>query len=205
MPLRIVNGFDKLADSDLLAKANNIHTGINGNASFPTPTPTLAQLQTGIDAFSTALAVAQTGSPLERAVKNQKKQDLIALLHTLGNYVQFTANGDVVVAQSSNFDTNKPLSPAPPVTPPANLQLADGENSGDMVLSFDRVLGAKSYIYQCTPDPLTENSQWESKTGTVKKAIFSNLEAAKRYWFRVMAVGINGQGVYSEVVSRIVQ
>lgn len=205
MPLRIVNGFDKLSDSDLLAKANNIINGMTGNASFPTPTPTLATVQTGITSFSDALAVAQSGSPYDRSVKNQKKRDLINLLHTLGNYVQFTANGDAVIAQSSNFSINKPLSPAPPVTAAENLQLEDGVNQGEVIFSFDRVPGAKSYIYQCTPDPVADNSQWQSQTGTVRKVSFTDLEIGKRYWFRVVGIGINGQGVYSEPVSRIVQ
>lgn len=205
MPLRIVNGFDKLSDSGLLAKANNIMTGMTGNTSFSAPIPTLPTVQTAILGFSDALAIAQSGSSYDRAVKNQKKQELIDLLHTLGNYVQLTANGDAVVAQSSNFNINKPVSPAPPVTAAINQQLEDGENSGEVILSFDKVPGAKSYIYQCTPDPLSDSSQWESQTGTVRKVSFSALELAKRYWFRVVSIGINGQGVYSEPVSRIVQ
>ncbi|HEY8688768.1 MAG TPA: fibronectin type III domain-containing protein [Chitinophagaceae bacterium] len=95
------------------------------------------------------------------------------------------------------MECNYPLS--------ANQQLQDGENSGELIYSFDRVPGAKSYIYQCTPEPLSDNSNWQSQTGTVKKVSFTDLDVSKRYWCRVVAIGINGQGVYSDPVSRIVQ
>ena len=116
MLLRITNGFEKLSDSDLLARANNIMSGMTGNASFATPTPSLATVQTAIDAFSDALSIAQTGSSYEKAFKNQKKAELIDLIHSLGNYVLFTANGDALVAQSSNFSIAKPPSPAPDIS-----------------------------------------------------------------------------------------
>lgn len=205
MPLRITNGFDKLSDSDLLARVNNIMSGMTDNASFPTPTPTLATVQTSIDAFQDARSVAQSGSSYDKAVKNQKKSEMIDLIHGLGNYVLFIANGDALVAQSSNFSIAKPPTPAPAVTAAANQMLDDGENSGDLVYSFDKVPGARSYVYQYTADPVSDASIWETQTGTVKKVSFTGLDAGKRYWCRVLSVGINGQGVYSEPVSRIVQ
>jgi hypothetical protein len=205
MPLRITNGFEKLSDSDLLARANNIMSGMTGNASFATPTPTLATFQTAIDAFENSLSVAQSGSNYDKAFKNEKRSAMIDVIHSLGNYVLFTANGDALVAQSSNFSIAKPPSPAPDVSQAANQQLEDGENSGTLVYSFDRVPGAKSYVYQYAPEPLTNESKWQSQTGTVKKVSFTNLDAGKRYWCRVVAIGINGQGVYSDPVSRIVQ
>jgi hypothetical protein len=205
MLLRISNGFDKISDGDLLARANNIMGGMQGNAYFPTPTPTLATLQTAIDAFSDALTVALSGSNYDKAIKNQKKAEMIDLLHSLANYVLFIANGDPIIAQSSNFTIAKPPAPAPDVTQATNQLLEDVENSGDLVYSFDRVPGARSYIYQCTSDPVSDTAVWSSQTGTVRKVTFSNLEAGKRHWCRVVAIGINGQEVYSTPVSRIVQ
>ncbi len=205
MPLRITNGFDKLSDSELLAKVNNIMNGMTDNPNFPTPTPTISELQTAVDAFAQALSAAQKGSTYNKAFKNQKKSEMIDLFHGLGNYVLFMANGDALVAQSSKFSIAKPPSPAPGVTAAANQQLDDGENSGELLFTFDRIPGARSYVYQYASDPLTDNTIWQSQTGTVKKVSFSNLDVNKRYWCRVIAIGINGQGVYSEPISRIVQ
>jgi hypothetical protein len=203
--LRITNGFDKLSDNDLEVRANNIIASMTGNADFPTPTPTLAAMQAAADAYTNALAKAKTGSLYEKAFKNQKKAELTDLLHSLGNYVLFTANGDALKARSSGFNIAKGPSPSPQVTPAANQQLEDGPNTGELAYSFGRVAGAKSYIYQYTTDPLTESSAWKSEVGTVRRIVFTGLESGKKYWCRVMAIGINGQGVYSEPVSRIVQ
>lgn len=203
--LRITNGFDRLTDAALETRANSILTAMTGNSSFPNPTPTLADVQTLLSAYSTALAKADQGSPLEKAVKNQKKDDLITALHSLGNYVLFTANGDELVARSSGFTIAKEPSPKPPVEPAAGQVLSDGPNTGELNYKFNPVKGARSYLYQYTPEPLTEASVWQSQAGTVSKVRFSGLESGKRYWCRVMTVGTGGQAVYSEPVSRIVQ
>jgi hypothetical protein len=59
MPLlRITNGFDRLSDAQLEVKANTIVSSITGNSNFPTPTPTLADVQIAITAYTAALATA---------------------------------------------------------------------------------------------------------------------------------------------------
>jgi hypothetical protein len=203
--LRIRNGLEKKSDEALISKARNVISGMTDNSSFTTPAPTLAVVQAAVDAFTNALDVAQSGGTYEKAFKNQKRQEVIDLMHSLANYVLFIANGDKLVAQSSNFTIAKDPSPAPDVTPALNLELRDGFNSGEMYLKFDRVPGSRSYVYQITQHPLTDASVWKSITGTVKRATFSDLEVGKRYVARVMAIGINGQGVYSQTVSRIAQ
>jgi hypothetical protein len=176
-----------------------------GNSSFPTPAPSLAQVQTALNDYTTALAKAQQGSTYDKALKNQKKEELITLLHNLGNYVLFTASGDDLVARSSGFNIAKGRTPAPELTPATGQALHDGPNPGELDYSFRRVPGSKGYVYQNTPDPLSENSIWQSKVGTVARVRFTGLESGKKCWCRVMAIGTNGQGVYSEPVSRIVQ
>lgn len=203
--LRITNGFNRLSDNDLEAKANSIITAMTGNPDFPTPTPTMAVLQAASDDFSAALAIAKNGSPYEKAVKNEKRAALITLLHSLANYVLFISNGDALKAKSSGFTIAKEPTPMPPLTAATNQKLEDGQNAGELVFSFDKVPGAKSYVYQYTADPITDNTAWESQTGTIRKISFAGLETGKKYWCRVVAIGTNEQGVYSDPVWRIVQ
>lgn len=205
MTLRITNGFDKLSDADLEVRSNNIASMMTGNPNFTTPVPSLITLQDSIEEFTEALAKAKTGSSLDKAVKNQARQDLIEVLHALSTYVLFTSEGDTVTALSSGFTIAKQPTTSPELVPAENQKLNDGANTGELDYSFDKVANAKSYMYQYTPDPLTENSDWQSLVGTVRKVSFTNLESGKKYWCRVMAIGINGQGVYSEPISRIVQ
>lgn len=202
MSLYVSKGFNGLSDNDLLAFSNNVMDGMVNNGSyFPPPTPDMATFQTGINNFSDSLAAAQKGSLLDKAIKNQKRAALVVLLNQLANYVQLTANGDVLVARASNLDVQQPSSPLPPVTAPSNLKAEDGPNSGDVLFSFDRSASAKSYMYACAQAPLTENTVWENQNGTTsKKILFSGLEAGKLYAFRATALGTNGQSVVSDII-----
>lgn len=195
-----------MSDAKLEARANAIKTALTGNPSFPTPDPGLAEFQTAINDFSTAAAKAEKGSQNDKDVKNQLREALIVILHSLGNYVLFTANGDIVVARSSGFTVAKQgRTPAPAVMPATGQELSDGPNAGELDLRFKRVPGAKSYVYQTTPEPLTEASLWYNQAGTASKTRFAGLQSGKRYWCRVMAIGTGGQTVYSEPLSRVVQ
>lgn len=192
-------------DDSLEARASQILLAMTGNASFPTPSPTLPVLQTAISDFSIALSKAKAGSEYDKAVKNSKRDELITLLHRLSNYVLFTANGDELMAKSSGFTIAKQPTPGPEVTPAANQKLDDGQNAGELKFSFDKVPGATGYIYEYTPDPITVSTTWKGQPGTRRKTVFTGLESGKRYWCRVMAIGKGGQGVYSDPISRVVQ
>jgi hypothetical protein len=203
--LRIINGFEKMTDVDFLAKTRLVVSEMTGNTNFATPTPALASITTLADAFETAIAVAEAGGSYDKSVRDNKKGELIDAMHNLSSYVLFTAAGDSLVAESSGFDLAKPASPQGPLAKPEGLLLSDGINSGELFLVFDKVRGARSYIYQIALDPLSENTQWTTAHGTVRKNLFTGLESGKKYWVRVAAVGINGQVVYSDPVARIVQ
>ena len=203
--LRITNGFNKLNDDSLEARAGQILLAMTGNTNFPTPTPALTVLQTAISDYSIALSKAKTGSEYDKAIKNSKRDALINVLHSLGNYVLFTADGDELVAKSSAYNIAKSPSPAPEVTAATNQKLEDGPNTGDLKYSFDKVPGARSYMYQYTADPITENSVWQSQPGTVRRTVFTGLQSGKKYWCRVLSLGTGGQGVYSDPVWRVVQ
>jgi hypothetical protein len=203
--LRIVNGVNRLNDDSLEARASQILLAMTGNANFPTPSPTLTVLQTAISDFSIALSKAKAGSDYDKAVKNSKREALIVLIHSLSNYVLFTANGDELVAKSSGFTIAKAPSSGPLVTAATNQKLEDGQNPGELKFSFDKVPGATGYIYGHTPDPITPSSIWKTLPGTTRKTVFTGLESGERYWCRVMAIGKGGQGVYSEPISRVVQ
>ncbi len=204
MPLRINNGFDRLSDAELETTGQAILTAMTGNTNFPTPVPSLAQLGTALTDYVQSLAIAINGSNLEKAIKNDKRETLIENLHLLSNYVLFTAAGDRTIAQSAGMPMGKGPTPAPPLTKPENLRLSEGGNSGELRLLFDRVPGARSYLYQITPDPVSESSSWQSYTGTTRQYVFTGLVTGQKYWARVVAVGSGAQAISSEAVCRIV-
>jgi len=84
---RITNGFKKLANAELLGKASAIKNCLTNNLHFPSPVPSLAQLEEAINSFSGAVQKAESGDKQAIAVRNQQKEVLVKLLHRLGNYV----------------------------------------------------------------------------------------------------------------------
>jgi hypothetical protein len=202
--LRITNGFMEMTDLELLGKVRFIIAAMTGNTAFATPDPTLASVTALADAFELAINNALSGGTYDKSVRDSKKLELIDTMHNLSSYVLYTAKGDRLVAESSEFTIAKNPSPKPPVDKPAGLQLSDGQNAGEMQLVFRRVPGAKSYMYQISSDPV-DDTKWVTTYGTVRKALFTGLSSGTRYYVRVVALGTNGQVVYSDAVARVAQ
>ena len=201
---RLNLGFGRYTDSNLLVVAQAILTAMTGNPFFASP-PSLAILQTAINDYATALSAAQEGGKTNVATKNAKKDALIVLLVNLGNYVAFTAAGDVVAMTSSGIPLSKTREPYPPLETPVITKLEDGVNSGEIRVFIKAMKAARSYLYQYTQDPLSESSEWLSQSSTLSKVVISGLEIGKKYWFRVIAYGNNEQEVYSDaVLSRVI-
>lgn len=115
--------------------------------------------------------------------------------HNLGNYV-FIAKNNSVIAEKSGFTVSKEKSPLPPIEKAAGLELTDGQNAGELMFSFTKVMGSKSYIYQISLDP-SDETKWTTAYGTTRKYLFTGLESGKKYYVRVVALGTNNQ-VYRE-------
>ncbi len=202
---KITTGFSRFSDPDFGNKASGIQIAMTGNADYPNPIPTMADVGTQVTDFLNKLSVAQSRDRNAIAAKNQARLLLTDTLKTLGNYVTLTANGDRQMLISSGFDLNKLGEPVPPLKKPKNMQVTDGPNPGECTVSVDGMKEARSFLYQYTPDPITETSVWITESGTSKSYTFTKIQRNKMYWFRIGAVGTNGQLIYSDVVSRIVQ
>jgi len=76
---------------------------------------------------------------------------------------------------------------------------------GQATTRVKRVTGARAYIHEYTPDPITSDSKWTSEFIAEREHTFTGLQSVVKYWFRVTAIGTNKQKVYSPTVSRVVQ
>lgn len=202
--LTITNGFAKMADATLELRANQIHLALDGNPHFVNPTPALPALADAIAAFAAALADCRYADRLQLAIKNQKREELITLLHKLGDFVLFKSDGDPVIAASSGFSVGKQPAPAPPITSPENLQVKAGYNTGELLTKINRVKGALVYLYQYATDTMMENDNWKVIVCSRTRCIISNLPPGTKYNCRVAAIGPKDQLMYSDIVSRYV-
>ena len=202
---RTIINFTRLSDGDLEAKALSIVDKMTDNPNFPNPVPSLADVSAALTEYSAAFSNAQNKDKVQVAIKNIKREALEDLLRSLAAYVNFTANGNRSVIVSAGFDANKESTSASPMPDPKNFRVVSGRNSGEAVTSVSGVRGVKSYVHQYTPDPLTDTSVWQSKYATSRTNTFVGLESSKKIWFRVAATGTDGQIVYTEPLSMIIQ
>lgn len=195
--------FTKYSDAALEARAQLILNSLTGNAHFTDPVPSLAELQAAITAFSAALIKAGSGNRSDIAFKNQKRRELVAILVSLAQYVTFVANGDESILYSSGFEISKTPGTII-ITRPENLQVINGNNTGELQISVNGVKGALSYLFEYTTDATQAASNWQSIASSRVKFMVDGLQPGTVYYCRVGAVGGNNQLQYSDIVSRMV-
>src|SRR5438105_967815 len=83
MATKVSFGFGRLSDTELDNFAEGVVKALTGNAAFPTPPVTLANLQAAKDDLSAKMAAAQTGGPADTAAKNNSRQALITMLGSI--------------------------------------------------------------------------------------------------------------------------
>ena len=136
-------------DNQLIGDVQSAITGLTGNPSFPTPSPTLAAITTALSAFTVALADAVNGGTEMTSIKNAKRAELASLMRQLGSYVTVTADGDMTKLLSSGFRYQKPTRntigalPAP-YTPVLKL----GPHTGELDATISPIYGAYTYNWR---------------------------------------------------------
>lgn len=202
---RINLSFDRYTDAGFADKAGSIYDGMNGSPDFTDPKPDMATLLASRTAYSNALDKASSRSKNDVAAKNVARQVLTDNLAELGHYATLQAKGSLPLLIATRFTIRKNNEPRAELQKPKNLNLADGQNPGTIIMSVDAAKGARSYSFEITHGPVLPDSVWVKIASTTRKCAFNNLESGKKMWGRVGAVGVKNQFVYSDVLSRTVQ
>ena len=200
---KVLITFSKLRDSDFFTKSRVVYQGMNGNEYFPSPDPVMAVFLAKIDEFEAAITVAKTGDRNAIATKNALRFMLNDFMRNLAMYVNAISRGDVVKLVSSGFTLAKDRQPVH-IGVPIIRDLVQWLHPGSIQMRVEHQAGVKVLLYQVAPDPITETTEWVILGDSRLRFVFSNLEQGKKYWFRVAAVGSNGQMVYSEEVAQYV-
>jgi hypothetical protein len=176
---------------------------MTGNENFPESGSLVDELTDLSKRYFDALSGASYRDTEKVAIKNDLRNHLIRVLKQLGQHVALVAKGDVSLLLSSGFPLTKPKGEMV-LSEPEEFKVTPGRHYGEVILKVKRVPGAKSYLYQYTPDPLTEKSVWESIIGTRCKKIIKDLPLGHKMWFQMAAIGPNNQVVYTEPVWRYI-
>ncbi|OQP57206.1 hypothetical protein A3860_11645 [Niastella vici] len=204
MKLKIKSSYRKGSDTYLLVLTNRIKESLKENAYFPKPTPELSVLEKAFLDFQAAKSVSGRNDMTLSSAKNDRKAELIGILDDLAGYITTTSNGDRTMLLSSGFDIAGIKAASQNLGQIEKLEVEIGP-PGQAITRIKKVAGAKAYIHQCTPDPITSDSEWTSETIVESENTFTNLKSIAKYWFRVIAIGKGKQTVHSVLVSKVIQ
>ena len=201
MNLRVSLGFARVPDTELDNFAQSIIDAMTGNAAYPAPPVTMANLQTAKNDFTAKIAAAQSGGPPDTAAKNNSRQMLLGLLRQLAGYVQINCNNDMAVLLGSGFQAMSTNRAQSPLDQPQSLVIKNGA-SGQLVASVTPVKNTSMYegrIKGPTGDWLPSVF-----TGDSQHITFDGLTPGTNYTVQVRALGgSTGQSDWSDPSSHM--
>ena len=172
----------------------------NNKATFPSPTPTLAQFSNDIDAFDASETAAQTKAKGAAAIRDEKRKKLISDLHQLVAYVQQIANlapeQAASIIESAGMTVRKTGS-----RNKADLAVKQAATSGSVNLVAKATKGSRAHEWQLSTDGKTWTS---APTSTQAKTSIGNVPTGAIVYFRHRAVTKAGPGAWSATVSMAV-
>jgi hypothetical protein len=187
--------------TEQVAKSRDIQTRMDGNPNFAMPDPTLADVKTATDELETAYNEAQNNDKEKKAVMRIKRKVLKVLIVLLADYVQKTSGGDEEIILSSGFGVRKTPSPIglPPI--PQGVRVLAASQNNELVIVWEAVKGAKSYIVDYNTDPLFIGGSGNAGICTKGKFKAINLLEGTKYWFRIFAINAAGKSGWSDLGS----
>jgi len=198
-------GLSRLSVLERIALASQIVTAMTANPNFTTPNPPLVDITTK----KTALIAANNDANAKYLaakdavnLRNDLVRDMDSLLTQEASYVDNIANGNDNIIMSAGMSIRDAKAPIGELPAPTNLYATAGDEDGEIVLNWEPVRGAKSYVVYMTTDPNVPDS-WAHKASRTESFIdIKELTSGNKYWFRVAAVGAAGQGAFSDPATK---
>ncbi|MGN6341191.1 MAG: fibronectin type III domain-containing protein [Ginsengibacter sp.] len=195
----VIRPYRSWTDTILSTETTRIQLAMTGNASFPSPSPTMEVFSAAVSAYVTQLAKAATRDANAIAAKNTRRAELIALCEQLGNSVATTAQGNVELLVSSGLPLRKKRQSVV-LSAPSNFRIFNGVNSGELDVKVDAQKGATGFGFEYTEDPLTAESVWMKTLCSTSRCTIKGLTPGKRYWIRPLVIGRKGQTVVGDML-----
>ncbi len=137
-------GFTNAPDQSLTELAERVKAQFYGNAAFPNPPVTLVDFTAALTAFINALAAQAVGGKEATADKNNKRDDLVALLRKNAGHVQEHHNDDLATLLSSGFEAVSGHHPSTPLSKPTQVRVDNG-GTGQLIVKIKAIANAKCY------------------------------------------------------------
>jgi hypothetical protein len=209
MQAKLIINFDTLSEPVFFNKAELINNSLATNVNFPLPwpstVPTPTDLNTAFLAYQSTSNAAMTHDVIKTAARDVARTALTVILKKIAPYLEIVANGNTMMLMTTGYDLRQDAVATAPATLPAppNFSVVRGLLSGVLEASATVVPGAGSYILQQTTGDPSVEANW---TGGKVFMHCSDMEltgqvSGTKVSLRLCAVGTNGQGVWTDVVT----
>jgi hypothetical protein len=190
-------------DAELIVDSGHVYTSMSGNAAYPTPLPTLANLFAARAAFIAAVDAAR-GNRIGIAARREQRQILASALRTLAHYVQVASVGNLPVLLSSGFPAQRSrTAPVGELPAPENLRLTRGKVSGQAIARCRAMTHAKAYQWRIAATA-TPTAWGPVITTFAASNVFNGLAPLTSYIAEVCVVGKAGPSDWSEGATVVV-
>jgi hypothetical protein len=200
MPRAIADLKLSRSPKSILVKAQSVVTSMTDNAFFPSPTPSLAEVQSDVDQLVTAEATVLTRAKGAREARDFVLFTVRSDLEALRAYVQRVAdedgnNAEIIIASAG-------MSVRHATHHDKALLAVKNTSVSGVVDAFAKCAGDRAkYAWQYSKDGLL----WLDLPATMQsRTRISGLETGARYWFRVRFLTKDGLGEPCDPVSIVV-
>lgn len=196
--------YKKERDGDLGVTIKRVLGGTENNPNFPNPPEALAKLRKLSPEYDDSVVNAKGRNKEMIAIKKARKAAAIALLTEIASYVTLICNGDEALLLNSGFEISGLSGTKQPMSAIQKLIVELGP-PGEVTIRVKRIRGARAYLHQYTSEPPSSETVWVNEGSTNAYCTFKGLKSYTKYWFRIVALGPNGQTVYSPVDFKVIQ
>lgn len=199
-----------LSAPELVATGTRLVEGLSDNANFPAPKPSVADLRHKVAALVAANEEYRTLRLQLNKLKTARDlamQELKEALHEEADYVEEASGGDAAKIVSANLSVDRswgnwsfwPFDSLPQVI---ELSASNGDEIGEIDLVWDPVREAEGYEVELSTDLAGEGPWTQCAVASKSSVSVKELTPRIRYWFRVRAIGDEGQGEWSDAVTK---
>jgi hypothetical protein len=210
-PIKAVKNFRRMAAEAVLTTSQAIlphfDPANNPNLTGAPPLPVdMATLKSSTDLLSAKIALAAEGGKTAVAEKNHQKEIVVKLLIQLAQYAEANCKDDMTTFLSFGFTAANSTKAKTAPASESIRKIEPGPNSGEVLITLMKLLGAVSYLVQFAPMVNGAAGPWTIKPvpGIKPPFLITGLTPGMTYVFQARALTKAGYSDWSESVTRIV-
>lgn len=200
---RVLLGYRRLSDTNVVSFALNIADNLYSQAHFPSPPVSHAELMAETKIFSDRIAATVQGGTSATAKKNEQRAKLSMMLKRLAYYVDVQSDNNLAVLLSSGFSAVNTNRTSEQLPTPSILKIKNGI-AGQSLTTVSSSPNSRLYELQTAlVDESGALGEWVSagSSTTSRNIPVNGMICARMYAYRARAMGgLTGHSDWSDSV-----